>query len=131
MLQNLKKNYVTNAHEIFNLEREINEIQEQDLRDELNNYKQFERLNNEKITPYFMKLVKQSCAADSLDGINYDTTEYNCRDDAITGFYEKLYRKPEESRECTVESIEDFLGPSANTQTVTDAKLNQHEKNCN
>jgi hypothetical protein len=90
-LQNLKKNYVTKAHEIFNIEREISEIQEQDLRDELSNYKQFERLNSEKITPYFMKLVKQSCAAYSLDGINYDTTEYNCRDDAITMFYEKLY----------------------------------------
>jgi hypothetical protein len=36
-LRNLKKNYITNAREIFNIEREISEIQEQDLRDELNN----------------------------------------------------------------------------------------------
>jgi hypothetical protein len=81
---------LTHARRIFDLESEISEIMENDLKTELESYKNFERLNNEKITPYFMKLVKQGCAADSLDSISYDQTKYNAREDYISEFYEDL-----------------------------------------
>jgi hypothetical protein len=76
-----------------------------------------------------MKLVKQSCSVDSLDCISYDQHEYSCHDDSITGFYRKLYRKPNDQRNCTENSINEFLGPVANDESVTDAKLNIREKN--
>jgi hypothetical protein len=50
-LNDLKKNYQVNMRRIFDLENEISNIQENELRTELENYKNFERLNNEKITP--------------------------------------------------------------------------------
>jgi hypothetical protein len=109
------------------LESEINDIIEQDLRSELENYTTFERLNSEKITPYFMKLVKQSCAADSLDSIGYDDTKYTSRDAYITEFYEDLYKKPREHADCTENSIPEFLGNSANSQYVLESKISDRE----
>jgi hypothetical protein len=128
-LNNLKLNYAENSRRIFELESEIGQIAENDFKNELKKYKDFERLSNEKITPYFMKLVKQSCATDSLEGILYDETEYTNRDSAITGFYEKLYRKPEDNQDCTVEEIDEFLVPAVNNVLVQESKLNQVERN--
>jgi hypothetical protein len=51
-LNNLKLNYAANSRRIFELESEIGQIAENDLKTELKNYKDFERLSNEKITPY-------------------------------------------------------------------------------
>jgi hypothetical protein len=128
-LNDLKKSYQQNARQSFDLERELCDIYEADLKAELSNYKKFERLNNEKITPYFMKLVKQSCQADSLEDIEYDPVEYNSREESITGFYKKLYKKPRDHRNCTKNSIPEFLGQMANSPIVMESKLNDQEKN--
>ena len=49
----LKENFNNNVHDILILERRLSSIIETELRTELNKIKNFERLNNEKITPYF------------------------------------------------------------------------------
>jgi hypothetical protein len=58
-IDNLKLNFNANAGEILRTERELDRIIELELREEVVKMKKFERLNNEKITPYFLSLAKQ------------------------------------------------------------------------
>jgi hypothetical protein len=50
-LESLKKDFLQNSREIFELESELTMITEIELKDELASYKIFDRLNTEKITP--------------------------------------------------------------------------------
>ena len=67
----LKEHFNNNVHDILILERRLSNIIETELRTELNKIKNFERLNNEKITPYFLKIAKSSkqdaCLCDIKD----------------------------------------------------------------
>jgi hypothetical protein len=47
----LKKDFNANSGEILRTERELNNIVEMDLREEILKMKHFDGLNNEKITP--------------------------------------------------------------------------------
>ena len=47
----LKDNFLENCEEIFGLERRLNEINDARLRSKLESNRNFEILNNEKITP--------------------------------------------------------------------------------
>jgi hypothetical protein len=58
-ISNLKLNFNANSGEILRVERELNNIVELDLREEILKMKHFESLNNEKITPYFLSLAKR------------------------------------------------------------------------
>jgi uncharacterized protein YbcI len=89
----LKKDIRLNQDEIFRLELILNNLVEKDLREEIMNYKSFERLNQEKITPYFMKLAK----ADKSTSVETDTicddagSAFNSSSDRekyITEFYD-------------------------------------------
>jgi hypothetical protein len=53
----LKKDNLNNAIEIFAKERQLDSLIESKLKEELLKYKKFHRLNDEKITPYFINLV--------------------------------------------------------------------------
>jgi hypothetical protein len=55
----LKKNYSGNQEEIFRLEARLSNVVDSELRDELSLHRNFEKLNDEKITPYFMSLARQ------------------------------------------------------------------------
>jgi hypothetical protein len=46
--------------ELENAERSLNAYVERELKIELENYRRFETLNSEKITPHFMAMVKSS-----------------------------------------------------------------------
>jgi hypothetical protein len=76
-IKHLKQNFVPNQDEIFALEGRLSNIVDTELREELSLLKNFERLNDEKITPYFMALAKQ-LASDALlsDIRNTDGTEF-------------------------------------------------------
>jgi hypothetical protein len=71
-----KKNYEENQQEINRLEKELNAQIEQDLKIALEKYKNFERLNHEKITPYFMKLVRQDSSQNGTLGEICTTMAY-------------------------------------------------------
>jgi hypothetical protein len=58
-LECLKKEYMQNAAEIFRVEHELSQFTESLLRDEVENMGIFNRLNNEKITPYFVGLANR------------------------------------------------------------------------
>jgi hypothetical protein len=57
-LDDLKKNHVANQDAIFELENTLNRIQDRKMRSKLENSKNFEIFNNEKITPNFLNLAK-------------------------------------------------------------------------
>ena len=59
-ITNLKKDYSHNVNNILIKERELAIVTEIELKKELKHIKKFERLNNEKITPYFMMLTKKA-----------------------------------------------------------------------
>ena len=77
----LKASFNNNTHEILVLERRLSALNESELRSELCKLKNFERLNNEKITPYFLKMARSSKIDVSLDdlkneqGTNFDSEE--------------------------------------------------------
>jgi hypothetical protein len=58
-LKTSKKNFDANSGEILRAERDLNAIVESDAREEISKMKNFEHLNNKKITPYFLALAKK------------------------------------------------------------------------
>jgi hypothetical protein len=65
----LKENYNGNCNLIFEKEQQLSNIVEIELKEELSLVKKFERLNDEKITPYFLQLAKTPVKSDSLDAL--------------------------------------------------------------
>jgi hypothetical protein len=128
----LKENINPNYDEIFRNELLLNELIETDLRAELAGYKKFERLNQEKMTPYFMKLV-------SIDNSTKIDIENICddagqifpgteeREKYITDFYSNLYSKPI-GPERNEQAIDDFLSDISNHPAVLDSKISDHER---
>jgi hypothetical protein len=55
----LKKDFNANAGEILRTELELNKIVDDAMREEILKMRNFEQLNSEKITPYFLSLAKK------------------------------------------------------------------------
>ena len=131
-IKNLKQSFNQNTVEILTLERRLSELTESELRNELLKIKNFERLNNEKITPYFLKTAKSSKPDASLDNLKNDLEQqFNSdedRDEYITRYYENIYKKPLNDPIATPDNIDNFLGETANHPTVNNAKLTDAEK---
>ena len=106
---------------------------EETIRNEVLEYKKFEMLNNEKMTPYFLSLVKGSKKEESLDQVvNDDGTPFNSskdRNNFIKNTFADLYKIPDDEFELNGDSISNFLGPVAEHPTITEAKLTDNEKN--
>jgi Reverse transcriptase (RNA-dependent DNA polymerase) len=107
-------------------------LNELDLKEELSNYKIFDKLNNEKITPHFMRMTKTINSSPNLDVIcdNNDTpfAEDSDRENFITNFYGSLYKKPDGEPILNDISIEDFLGNVKDKEEVQNSKINNREK---
>jgi len=133
-IADLKKNFNRNVAEILEKERQLSNLIEGDLKIELLHFKKFETLNNERITPYFMSIVKSKNSDDSISNLKSDDgTDFANKDDLKThihGYYSGIYKQPDNnSKNTTLFDINNFLGPVANDQTVLDAKLTEQEKN--
>ena len=68
-IKQLKASFNNNTHEILVLERRLSALNESELSSELCKLKNFERLNNEKITLYFLKRARSSKIDVSLDDL--------------------------------------------------------------
>jgi hypothetical protein len=130
-ISRLKMDFNANAGEILRTERELNNIVEQDLREEILKMKHFESLNNEKITPYFLSLAKRPQNSESLSDINnVDGTPFDGQEQRsifVKNYYAETYRNVE----CNVndQSINLFLGDTANHPEVLASKLSELERN--
>ena len=86
-------------------------------------------LNNEKITPYFLNLVKGTKNEDPISSITKDDkTPFDSdgeRNNFIKKTVEKLYAIPEDEVPLNNGCIENFLGPVNEHPIVTGSKLNE------
>jgi hypothetical protein len=133
-LKDLKTNYVANQAEIFRKEKELSILIESELKAELVLIKGFARMNDEKITPHFLKMAKGLQKNPDLDEIEVPVEEKitGCavldRENYIKKFYTDLCSKPDGEKKITIDDIGNFLGDVANCNEVITAKLNDIKK---
>jgi hypothetical protein len=127
-INRLKTDYGTNIDEIIELETELSKKIEDEARFALENTENFEYLNHEKITPYFVKLSKGSKSEAEMDDIcDSDGRPFNTVSDRrkyIVDFYANLYKKAEDEPENLQGCIEQFLGAEiCNSKIVRESKI--------
>jgi len=130
----LKRNFEQNIEQILNKERELSVLMEADLKEELAHFKKFENLNNEKITPFFMNLVKTKNKGDSIDNLRKDDgTEFLDKHELkgyVGNFFKGIYKQENNrAKNASLDDILQFLGPVADHEIVTNSKLTEEEKN--
>jgi hypothetical protein len=131
LLKELKKNYVENEGEIISLEKKLDEIIDNKLRNQLEATSNFEILQNEKITPFFLNLAKGTKAEASLsDLLDDDGIPFRSDDELkeyIRKFYQKIYKAQESDSRIREDCIRNFLGEDiCNSNLVKDSILTEH-----
>jgi hypothetical protein len=119
---------------IFRAESALSNFVERELKFELENYKKFELLNAERITPHFMSLVKNSTKSDcptkicNNEGIPFETPAD--LKNHIGDYFKEIYKKVDNGNFLgNVESINTFLGEDIiERREVSAAKLTETEK---
>ena len=110
-----------------NLEKNLNELIDLEMKNEFEKYRKFELLNSEKITPYFIKMAKCAKPDALLSEIkNENGNEFlskNDRDEYIVKYYEKLYTKPVTEKENLSGCIEEFLGPEILAHPIVQSSI--------
>ncbi|MFN9942522.1 MAG: hypothetical protein ACK56I_23930, partial [bacterium] len=107
---------------------------ETELKIELQNYKKFENLNSERVTPHFMSLVKNSNKNDCPTKICDDTGEQFVSSDHlknyVCSYFKNIYKKRNDINDnLNNETINTFLGVDIlNRPEVQNAKLSEAEK---
>jgi exonuclease III len=114
-LQFYKKNYEINAVEIAQLEKQLNDYADRDMRAELESYPVFEHLGAEKMCPRFLALAKNACPDPDLSVIKDDNgnafqTIQN-RKDFITSYYADIYAENPDRTRAFEGCVTNFLGP--------------------
>jgi hypothetical protein len=114
LLKEQKANYVGNKSKIIPLEKKLDKIVDNKLRKQLEATSNFEILQNEKITPFFLNLAKGTKAEASLSDL-LDDDGNPFRSDAelkeyIRNFYQKIYRAPESDSHIREDCIHIFWG---------------------
>jgi hypothetical protein len=127
-IQLLKETAVPNQAAISELEARLNVILDVAGREELEKHHLFEILNNEKITPAFIKLSKSSYTDALLTDIKGDDGEgFNNpaeQKEYIYKYFSKVYKRPDSLLENYDGCIESFLGPDIlQSNLVKDSKL--------
>ncbi len=119
---------------IFRAESALSDFVERELKFELENYKKFELLNAERITPHFMSLVKNTTKSDcptkicNGEGIPFETPADLKQH--IGDYFKQIYKKVDTVNILgNVESINTFLGEDViERREVSAAKLSETEK---
>jgi exonuclease III len=124
----LKKSFVDNQDEIFMLESFLNNRKDLDMRAKLEKHSQFEILNNEKITPYFLQLAKSTVNDALLSDIrdNNDSVFSSVEEQRlfIRKYFEGIYEVDPHLTADVAGCIETFLGADIlNSNIVRSSKL--------
>lgn len=115
------------------LSSQLNVICHEEMLVELEKNKNFELLNNEKITPTFLKLLRHSKCEGKLSDIKKeDGSDFEsdlAREEFITSYFKKVYSLKENVQQEVTGCIENFLGPELlNSPIVLNSKLTEQEK---
>jgi hypothetical protein len=129
-IKSLKKNFQNNVAEILRTERDLNKVVDDEMREEVLRMRNFEHLNNEKITPYFLSLAKKPQNSENL----LDVCDVNgepfenapARDAYIRNYFADTYKKVPEPENCL--TIDQFLGDTSNHPDVIASKLSNEER---
>ena len=133
-LKNLKIDNRPNFLLIQRTENELSRVIEAELRSELENFKRFETLNEEKITPHFMSMVKGSFKSEKPTLIRNDHgNEFESIEEQknfVGTYYKNIYKKNLEVAVAdNPENISNFLGEDILLEpVVVSAKLNNAER---
>jgi hypothetical protein len=106
---------------------------ENELKLELQNYKKFENLNAENITPHFMSLVKSchksDCPTQICDDNGIPFSNKNSLKAHVSQYYKNIYSKGQVNDNPAMNNVEEFLGEDVlNRPEVQNAKLSEAEK---
>jgi len=107
---------------------------EKELKIELENFKKFENLNAEKITPHFMSMVKSSSKNDCPSLIcnenNVPFENSQALSAHVETYFSQIYKKEENLEyQRTQDSISNFLGEDIlEKEEIRNAKLSENEK---
>jgi hypothetical protein len=108
-LKNLKQNYEQNSREIHTTERILNGVISTELRVEILQNKNFEVLNDEKLTSHFVSLTKikgqDVTISDICDDQESIFVNSSARSNYIKKFFGELYKKPNETFSLTIASL--------------------------
>jgi len=129
----LKTNFEANTVQILETERELSALTESLLKDELMHFKKFEILNDEKITPHFMNIVKAKNMDDSIENIKNENNEhFRTKEELkeyVADYYKGIYKQPQnQSMTTNVGDVDRFLGDVLHDPIVVNAKLTDDEK---
>jgi hypothetical protein len=135
-VKTLKKADIGNRDEnaIIHAERALTAHIEKELKIELENYRKFENLNAEKITPHFMSMVKSSnkndCPTTICDDNNLPFEDIKNLSTYVGNYFRNIYQnEPDLEQNRGQNSVRDFLGEEVlNKDEVQNAKLSEQEK---
>ncbi len=124
----LKKSFIVNQDEICELESFLNNRKDLEMKARLEKHSQFDILNNEKITPYFLQLAKSSFNDAQLSDIRDDNNiVFGTVEDQrsyIRSYFENIYKTKPDHVFDTAGCIENFLGADVlNSNIVRSSKL--------
>ena len=127
----LKMDPQTNQNLIFQKERSLTIHLENKRRNELIDNKKFEIVNSEKMTPYFMGLVKRTKTEADLSEVTSDQGlpfgSENERTGYIVDSFADLYKRtPGEN--INENSLNNFLGETSQNNIIRNSKLTNEER---
>ena len=131
-INSLRDNFIINSGTVSDLQAELNEVIEAEIREKIKAMKLFEGLHSEKPSPIFLSLARNKNKG-NLDNIKDDIgaafkTDQE-RGEYIASFFEKLYKIPVDEVNLPPNPIENFLGEDiCNSNLVRNSKLSEEEK---
>jgi hypothetical protein len=133
-LKVLKSNYDQNFDRIVNIEKALNSLNDKKLKVQVEKFRSFEHLNKEKVTPFTLKLLKQTNKEFKLSKIKIlDGSDFSSGSDHseyIRQHFANIYEPVFEESNVFTGCIEEFLGPEVlNHPVVKNSRLNSSEKN--
>jgi Reverse transcriptase (RNA-dependent DNA polymerase) len=133
-LKVLKSNYDQNFDRIVNIEKTLNSLNDKKLKVQVEKFRSFEHLNKEKVTPFTLKLLKQTNKEFKLSEIkNLDGSDFSSGSDHseyIRQHFANIYEPVFDESNVFTGCIEEFLGPEVlNHPVVKNSRLNISEKN--
>jgi hypothetical protein len=127
-LRDLKIDYSLNSDKIFELEEKLSSMSHSEILNKIEGCRDFNIINGEKITPFFLSLATSNKAEVGMncikndDGLDFNNTEE--MKDYVRNYYAKLYTPPQSDANYNVNCIEEFLGDEiCNSQLVRDSKI--------
>jgi exonuclease III len=127
-LVELKLDYLKNAEVIVELEKTLLNFEDKKLQAQVLKYKSFESLNKEKITPFTLKLLRETNKEFSVREIKDDNgnpfSSSAEQSTYIRNFFAKIYEPDFDESNVFRGCIEKFLGPEIiNHPVVKNSKL--------